>query len=182
MLKVVYAVLLGLIGAGLVHIAVLLLIPSFSSNDAWSRMAAVAGPYQAIPLKAETGGNPVVKSVDPLFLAAACRFDLRDGFVHLSADGAVPFWSVSVYNRAGDNIYSLNDRVSDKRRLDLVVITHAELVELRKNPAESNASSVFIESTADEGIVVVRAFAPDETWLGTVSSFLGGMTCRLQAS
>jgi len=42
MRKLLYAVLLGLIGAGIVHIVILILLPLFSQRDAWSRLAAAA--------------------------------------------------------------------------------------------------------------------------------------------
>jgi len=35
--RLFHAVLLGLVGAGIVHIVVLLLVPEFSERDAWSR-------------------------------------------------------------------------------------------------------------------------------------------------
>ena len=81
MRKLVYAVILGLVGAGIVHIAVLLMVPDFSERDAWSRLAQASDFYKVTRLDAEAGGPPVVKSVDPLFFAAACRFDLSDGMV-----------------------------------------------------------------------------------------------------
>jgi uncharacterized membrane protein len=177
MLRLLYAILLGLVGAALVHIVVLVLVPSFSSNDAWTRLAAQANLYHAIPFTAETGGDPVAKSVDPLFRAAACRFDLGEGFVHLKTDGRVPFWSVSIYDRSGENLYSLNDRVALKRNLDIVVITPADLIELKKNLPEELSGSVFVETEIGEAIAVVRAFVPNDTWLPTVASFLGGLSC-----
>lgn len=180
MLRLLYALLLGLVGAALVHIVVLALVPSFSSNDAWTKLAMQANLYHVVPLTAETGEDPVVKSVDPLFRAAACRFDLDEGFVHLKTDGRVPFWSVSIYDRSGENLYSLNDRVALKRDLDIVVITRADLIELKKSLPEEFSGSVFVETQAGEAIAVVRAFVPDDTWLATVSSFLGGLSCNLQ--
>ncbi len=73
MRKLLYAVLLGLVGACIVHIVVLLLVPDFSERDAWSQLAAGSGLYRMTRLDAEAGGPPIVKSVDPLFFAAACR-------------------------------------------------------------------------------------------------------------
>ena len=98
MRRLFHAVLLGLIGAGIVHIIVLMLVPEFSERDAWSRLAMASDLYRMTRLDAEAGGAPVVKSVDPLFYAAACRFDLAEGMVRIKAPGHVPFWSVSVYD------------------------------------------------------------------------------------
>ena len=99
------ALVLGLIGAGIVHIAVLLLVPDFTERDAWSRLAMAADLYVMTPLKAAKDGPPVVKSVDPLFEAVACRFDLDEGMVRVATSGHVPFWSVSVYNHRGQKCF-----------------------------------------------------------------------------
>ena len=133
------------------------------------------------PLKAEKGGPPVVKSVDPLFEAAACRFDLGEGMVRIKASGRVPFWSVSVYDRNGHNVYSFNDRNAGKRSLDAVVLTPAQMVAVRKDLPEDLAGSVFVETATDEGIAVVRAFVPDESWRPAVRDFFSQASCRLEA-
>ena len=44
-----------------------------------------------------------------------------------------PFWSVSVYDRSGQNIYSFNDRTPPDGNLDFVVLTPAQMIELRKD-------------------------------------------------
>jgi uncharacterized membrane protein len=132
MLRPFYALLIGIVGAGIVHIAVLLLLPQFSERDAWSSLAEAADFYKAVRIDGGDGGTAVVRSVDPLFHAAACRFDLDEGPVHLSAPGNVPFWSVSIYNRAGQNIYSFNDRATERGALDFVILTNAQMIEVRK--------------------------------------------------
>ena len=44
--KLLHATLLGLIGAGIVHIVILFLLPDMSPRDAWSRLARQAETYQ----------------------------------------------------------------------------------------------------------------------------------------
>lgn len=180
MRSLLHALLAGIVGAGIVHIVVLLLVPEFSEKDAWSRLAMASDYYTMTRLEAETGGAPVVKSVDPLFQAASCRFDLSDGIVRVKADGSVPFWSASVYDRNGHNIFSLNDSSANAGRLDLVLLTPTQMLDVRKDPPEDFQSSVFIEEPISEGIVVIRSFVPDESWRPTVSRFLEGSSCELQ--
>jgi len=181
MRKLIYAVLLGLFGAGIVHIVVLLLVPDFSERDAWSQLAIGSDLYRMMRFDAEAGGPPVVKSVDPLFFAAACRFDLGDGMVQVTASGRVPFWSVSVYDRNGHNVYSFNDHSATDGRLDTVVLTPAQMIEVRKELPEDFAGSIFVEAPISEGIVVIRSFVPDESWKPVVGRFLAGATCDLES-
>jgi uncharacterized membrane protein len=177
MLRFVYALLIGLVGAGIVHIAVLLLLPRFSERDAWSSLAEAADYYKAVRLDAGDGSPPIVKAVDPLFHAAGCRFDLDEGPVHIRAPGTVPFWSVSIYNRAGQNVYSFNDRATNNGSLDFVVLTTAQMIEVRKQVPEEFQRAIFVEAPIGEGIVVVRSFVPDPTWEETTSEFLARIAC-----
>lgn len=181
MRRILHTVLLGLIGAGIVHIVVLMLVPEFSERDAWSRLAMASDLYKMTRLDAEAGGAPVVKSVDPLFAAIACRIDLTDGMVQVKGPpGVVPFWSVSVYDRNGHNIYSFNDHSATKGMLNMVVLTPAQMIEVRKDLPEEFQGSIFVETPIDEGILVVRSFIPDESWRPTVLSFLEHSSCDLR--
>lgn len=183
MRKLLYAILIGLIGAGIVHIAVLLLVPDFSRRDAWSRLAMASDLYKITRLQPETGGAPVVKSVDPLFAAVACRFDLDDGMVQVKGPAAsLPFWSASVYDRDGHNIYSFNDHGGSKGILDAVILTPSQMSQVRKDLPAAYQGSVFIEVPIGEGIVVIRAFIPDESWRPAVTQFLGNSSCDLSQS
>ncbi|RWI30292.1 MAG: DUF1254 domain-containing protein [Mesorhizobium sp.] len=180
MRRLLHAILIGLLGAGIVHIIVLLLVPEFTERNAWSRLAMASNLYRMTRLDAEAGGMPVVKSVDPLFYAAACRFDLSDGMVRVKAPGNVPFWSVSVYDRSGHNIYSFNDHSATGRVLDSIVLTPAQMIEIRKDLPEELQGAIFVEAPIDEGMFVIRSFVPDDSWKPTVSRFLEQSSCELQ--
>jgi uncharacterized membrane protein len=179
MVRLLHAVLLGLLGAGIVHIAILLLVPEMAERDAWSRMARASDLYRTTRIDAEAGGPAAIGPVDPLFRAAACRFDLSDGVVRVVAPGNVPFWSVSIYNRGGQNIYSFNDRTSATGLLDFTILTPAQMIELRKDLPEELQQAIFVEAPLEEGIVVIRIFVPDESWELVVNRYLAGIDCTL---
>jgi uncharacterized membrane protein len=178
MLKLLHAIILGIVGAGIVHIIVLLLIPRYSEKDAWTLISEAGPAYAMVPLKNSKAGEEVLSDADPMFQVAACRFDLSDGTVQITAEGKVPFWSLSVFDRRGTNIYSLNDRSATNNRLDIVIATPAQLLEMRKAPPEQFEESVVIEADAQEGIAVLRSFVPDPTWAPIVQQHLAGVTCE----
>jgi len=182
MRKFVYAAIVGLIGAGIVHVAILLLLPTMSPRDAWSRLAAQADLYQTTPYVTDSDVAGPAGIADPYFQAVACRFDLGEGVAHVQGSGVVPFWSASVYDRSGQNIYSLNDRSAKDEQLDIVILTPAQMVDMRKAPLEELENAVFVETPIDEGIVVVRGFAPDQTWVRKVADFLGAIDCVPETS
>jgi uncharacterized membrane protein len=180
MARLFYATLLGIVGAGIVHIAILLLLPALSERDSWSRLAEAGELYSVVPIHGSADGPPLVKAYDPMFDARACRFDLTEGIVHVLAEGNVPFWSASVYDRNGQNIYSFNDRTASGGELDFAVVTPVQMIEIRKELPPEFQSSIFVETQADQGIVVVRAFVPDETWRPVVTRYLDSIVCTLE--
>ena len=153
-----YAVLLGLVGAGIVHIVVLMLVPEFSEHNASARFATISGLNQVTHIDA-AGPLPTLGAPDPAFQMAACRFDLSAGPVHVAASGKVPFWSASVYDQGGRNLYSLNDRSGAGEALDFVVLTPEQMIEVRQELPEAFVQSVFVEVPTEDGMLVVRAFA-----------------------
>ena len=180
--KLLHATLLGLIGAGIVHIVILFLLPDMSPRDAWSRLARQAETYQISTYAADSVISGPAGVADPFFQAVACRFDLTDGVTHVHREGRVPYWSASVYDRGGRNLYSLNDRSATDGQLDLVVLTPDQMVDMRKSPVEELQNAIFVEAPISEGIVVIRGFAPDGSWARTVSEYLNAIECVAQTS
>ncbi|MCC0043497.1 MAG: DUF1254 domain-containing protein [Brucellaceae bacterium] len=178
MTRLTYAAILSLFGAGIVHIAILMLLPYYTERDAWSLLSQTSEHYAVTRIGGSGATTPLVRSVDPLFAAVACRFDLDDGVVHVHGDGTVPFWSMSVYDRNGQNIYSFNDRTATGGLVDFVVLTPVQTIEVRKTLPESFVNAVFVEADLAEGIVVVRAFVPDPTWRPAIDEFLAKINCE----
>lgn len=178
MRSLLYAIALGLVGAGIVHIVILLMVPTFSERDAWSRLAESGDLYSFVRTERDDARAVSIKSDDPLFESAACRFDLTNGPVRIVSTGNVPFWSISIYDRRGNNLYSFNDRTAAGGDLDLVVVTPAQILELRKDPPPEIISSVFAETNASEGVAVLRSFVPDASWANQVRDYMSRAECE----
>lgn len=177
MTRLLHMLVLGLVGAGIVHIAVLFLLPLYTDRDAWAQLSDLGDYYTVTTISGGAATTPLVRSVDPLFAAVACRFDLNDGVLHVEAEGRAPFWSMSVYDRNGQNIFSFNDRTAADGQVDFVVLTPVQTIEVRKELPERFVNAVFVEADIDDGIVLVRAFVPDQTWRPAIETFLGGVSC-----
>ncbi len=175
--NIIRTLLLGLIGAGLIHIAVVLLVPYYSDRNSWSRISAYGDDWQFHPVTREGAPGTVPLAFDPLFKATACRFDITDLPAHITGVGTTPYWSISVYNRQGENLYSINDRTAIADQLDLVVATPLQMIELNKTKPEDAENAVLIEADMDEGFVVVRSVVPDESWQSQVDAFLKSTSC-----
>lgn len=171
------AILIGLLGAAAIHIVVLFLVPRFSERDIWSRMAARGDLYDVVTLSDGDDGSAPLWSADPLMRAAGCRFDLSDTMARLTAPPGTVFWSLSVFDRHGLNVFSMNDRTADAA-VDIVFAKPFQAVELRKAVPPELASSIIVEVQDNEGLAVLRSFQPDWTYKRDVDTFFSDVACN----
>lgn len=175
MAKIFYVILVGLVGAGIVHVAMLLLLPALSQRDAWTSLAGAAPLYETVA----QDRVPTALGQDPFFASAACRFDLSDGPITVAAQGSVPFWSVSVYGREGQNLYSLTDRAL-AGQLSLVLLDPSQAAAQRGTEPDP-AAPTPVQVDTEEGILVLRSFDPDPSWTAIVRGFLSSLRCARPA-
>lgn len=152
----------GLLLGGIIHIAVVLLVPRFATRDAYEALARL-GPddiFHAVPAK---GPDAPIAGLDPRMAYAACRFSLAERPLHLRAPMTGDFWSAAVFDDRGNNLYSLNDRTAGRRDLDLVVATPLQLIRLRENPQPALDNAIVVELPMTAGFVLLRAFISDPT-------------------
>lgn len=175
--RLAYAVIVGLVGAAIVHIAIVLMLPYYATNDAWTRLESAAPPLQTVRVDASSSPSGMSAGTDPFFGAVACRFVLGQSPVRISAAVEAPFWSVSIYDRRGLNVYSINDRVAAGSSLDLILVTPAQRAALADDPQAELEHAILVELSEERGIAVLRAFVPDPSYEPVVDAMLSGVRC-----
>ena len=178
MKRALYILAVSLVLAGIVHIVVVMLIPSYADKDAWAKLASRGEEWQ-FAIVAEPGSE--LKSdlplVDPSFGIAACRFDLSESPLVVEASGGVQFWSVALFDRRGENFYSFNDRTAIGRKLFMIVVDPVQMAQLRKNPPAEAEQAVLIESDLKKGFVLIRALQDTPSRATAVQKFLKEAKC-----
>lgn len=165
MRRLVVTFLIGLVGAGIVHIVAVLGAPTMIERTAFARVG-------------ELGGNGRFASLpqpDPFLRGAACRFTL-DRPVRVQAGSGVPFWSASVFSGEGVNLYSLNDRTTPDGALNLVIVQREQFTALRE--ALGNDDAEIVPLPSDNAIVVLRTLVPDDTREAEAATFLDAAICE----
>jgi uncharacterized membrane protein len=176
MLKLVFALLTGLVGALLLHIVIILSVPHVTSRDAYSRVAAEgeAGRFVILKNKPDAAG---LASVDPTLRTGVCAISLADGPVQVSSEGPVPFWSLVVYDDNSNEVFSMIDRTSVTGDPDVVLATPAQINALRKNLPEDASESILVEMPEETGFVVLRTFVPLPSLEEGAATFLSNAGC-----
>jgi len=173
-----YAIAVGLVGAALLHIVIILSLPSFTGRDAYTRVQAFGETNRFFPLAGEPGATLAPINDDPALKTAVCAFSLENGPIRLSAEGNVPFWSLAIYDSASNEVFSMNDRTSVSGALDTLVATPIQLIGIRKAVPPELEQSILVEMRGDEGYAVLRTFVPSQSRLEAAVGFLADASCE----
>ena len=178
MLKIIYAMIVGLVGAGIVHISTLLLIPSVSDSDAWARLSSLTrtGIFTIIEPQSQIAAS--MRALDPNFVVGACQFSLQDGPVVLNGEGKTVFWSLSIFNKRGENLFSINDRITNNGLLDMVIATPLQFIEFQNDMPAELQNSVFAQADVKEGFVILRAFVANGSERPRIEAFVETSGCE----
>lgn len=164
--------------AAIIHILVVLSIPQNVRHGAYDNLGD-HGPDRRFNLLPDVRpGQEVLPDLDPAMKHASCRFQLTNGPVLFDASIPAPFWSIGLFNAAGEAVYSLNNRTAGAERLSMLVLTTEQLSILRENPPENLEDLIVIETeTPIAGFALLRAYVPHPTRTEAIDEALKAATC-----
>ena len=176
-----YAIAIGLVGAALLHIVIILSLPSFTGRDAYTRVQAFGEANRFFPLAGSSDSLAPIND-DPAMKTAVCAFSVETGPIRLFAEGDVPFWSLAVYDSASNEVFSMNDRTSVSGALDTLIATPIQLIGIRKAVPAELEQSILVEMRGEEGYAVLRTFVPAESRQQAAVAFLADASCDIFAA
>lgn len=160
MIRTLLYVVGGVVLGGIIHLAVILTMPSLATTAAWDRVASAGAADALVILPQPAAGDPNPLRLDPELVYAACQLDLRKGPATVSGTLPQAFWSVAVYGRAGAVIYSTTNRDATGARLDLGVFNAAQTRLLAEQQLDVAEGLLIVEAREDDIMVVVRLAPP----------------------
>jgi len=167
----------GILLGGIIHIAVVLLVPLYATRDAWAEMGQFGrdGVFHILPRPAP-GAEPIA-GLDPRMIHTVCRFSLENGPVRITASLPDEFWSIAIFDRRGRNIYSLNDRAAERAELDVAIITPVQMAQLRQDPPAALETAIVVEVPIEEGFALIRVFVGDDSLLPEAEAAIRTADC-----
>ncbi|WP_428649865.1 DUF1254 domain-containing protein [Roseibium sp.] len=164
--------------AAIIHILVVLSIPHNVRHSAYDNIAKYGEDREFNLLADVKPGQEPLPDLDPAMKHAACRFRLDDGPVLFDASIPVSFWSIGLFNSAGEAVYSLNNRTAGAERLSMLVLTTEQLSILRENPPENLEDLIVIETEKPiSGFALLRAYVPHPSKAEEVDAALKRASC-----
>jgi len=167
-------VLLGLV----IHLVVILILPSASGNAAYTRIASIQATNKTTLIPLPAAGEPNPLHLDPDMAYALCELDLSGGPGEVTGTLPLAFWSVAVYDRAGTVLYSTTNRDGIGQTLDLGIFDPAQTRLLAEQKIDIAPGLLIVEASTDEVFVVVRLAPPHPSMRERYEAQLQQLTCR----
>lgn len=167
--------LVGLIGAGLVHGASLLILPLIADETAYDRLADAGEDGRFHVLPGPGPGESLLPFEDPDFVIAACRYDLESGAVRVQAPLPASYGSVAFYTRFGQIFYSLTDRATPTGTVDVVALAQTDV----GAAGLAGSDALRIVSPTRFGFVLLRLFVPNRGMLPAIRALAQTARCEI---
>jgi uncharacterized membrane protein len=171
----------GALLGGVVHLATIMLLPRTATQDAYTRLSAIApvNTVTALPLpKPESAAMPFM---DPAFAASVCRYDLTQGPLKLTVPVSTAYTSISFYTRYDVAYYAINDRAAGRRLVELDLMTPEQRSQMPDDEEITAADRLIIESPTPTGIIAIRALAAEPGLMPIAQGAIANARCVSQA-
>jgi len=148
--------------AGFVHLVSVLAMPRLAPHDAFARLSALVQGKQPFLLPQPLPGQEVTPFEDPAVVQTVCLFDLTQGPLKVDAtvdDDAL--LTLSFRSRTGAVFYSMTDKASVHGKIDIRVMTPAQLQAAQAEDDEDNPpQELRIVAPQLQGFILINALAP----------------------
>jgi uncharacterized membrane protein len=178
MIRLLFALIGGVLLGGMVHLVSVLALPRIATQDAYSRIMPVSKVNVVTALPPTDPGNSLLPFMDPAFAMAVCRYDLSTGPIKLTVPVSQSYTSVSFYTRSDVAYYAINDRSAGRRIIELM--TEAQHAELPEDEDVTAADRLIIDSPTDTGLIVLKALAAEPGLMTQAQASLAASNCRVQ--
>ncbi|HUI20096.1 MAG TPA: hypothetical protein VLZ74_03525 [Methylocella sp.] len=154
--------LLGILAvAGITHIVAILALPDIAAKDSFGRILELAKPGQAAVLPPALPEKQFMPFADPAIVQSVCPFDLSQGDLRLHADVEPDrLLTLSFRTSTGEVFYSMSDLAAQQGKIDVVVLTPAQLEIVEADDDEDDPSQdLRLIAPETKGFVVVSGLA-----------------------
>jgi uncharacterized membrane protein len=168
--------------AGITHIVAIFAMPAFAGNNPYERVLELTKPAQLAILPPVRADNQFIPFTDPAMMQAVCPFDLSQGGLRLHADGEGDrLLMLSFRTRTGRVFYSMTDLASQNGKMDILVLTAAQLETVESEDDEDNPSqNLRLVAPETQGFVIISSLASYPGDRVDAEERLKLVTCRLE--
>lgn len=177
MIRPLLWLLAGAVLGGIIHIIVILTLPTLAEQSVWTRVAGIEADNRMAILPPVVAGEPNPLGLDPELVYGLCRIDLSQSPAYIRGTMPDAFWSVALFNPSGIVTYSTTNRDGIGQTLDLGVFNAAQTRLLAQQQIDVAEGLLVVEAPSDQLLVLVRLAPPHQVMRGRFADALSAVQC-----
>ncbi len=163
--------------ASAVHIVTAVVMPRLEREKTLDALVSSLKTNQITLVESKKRGGFTLKGVPPDLAVALCPFDVSSKPLAITAPLSGTYWSVSIFNLEGQNIYTINDRQVGTDQFSALIMRDTEQTQEAEDAPQRQGEGIVIRSKTDQGVVLLRTFVPDRAALRRVEGILAQTSC-----
>lgn len=169
--------------AGLVHLVAVFAMPELAPHDAFTRLSALAKSSQPVLLPRPLPGQELTPFEDPALAQAVCMFDLAQGSLRVRATlDHDELLTLSFRSRTGRVFYAMTDRAAVRGKIDIRVLTAAQLEAVQAEDDEDNPpQELRLVAPQLKGFVLIDALAAHPSERASAEARVMSVICAPEA-
>jgi uncharacterized membrane protein len=168
--------------AGITHILTIFILPQVAAKDKFAWILELAKPGQAAVLPPALPDKQFMPFRDPALVRSVCPFDLSEGGLRLHADvDADRLLTLSFHTSAGQVFYSMSDLAAQQAKIDVVVLTPAQLEIVEADDDEDDPSQdLRLIAPEPKGFVIIGALAAHQSERAEAEERAKSVACTVE--
>lgn len=168
--------------AGITHITLIFALPVFMGRNPLAEIAAQTKTGEVTLLPTAQPDRPSLPFTDPAMVQAICPFDLAEGGLRLHAEPEVDrLLALSFRTSTGQVFYSMSDLAAQQGKMDVVVLTAAQLDTVEADDDEDNPTQDLRLIAQDrKGFVVISALAEFPSERAQAETLVKSVSCAVE--
>jgi uncharacterized membrane protein len=166
----------ALVGA-ITHLAVALLTPSFVQNNAFSAFRRALSLHQMRILPATVPGNQMLPYLSPDVRMAACRYDVAEGPVSVTATLPDIGWTIALHTPQGDNFYTVPAVELKQTEISFLIMPATDRLTFAPGVRKTDVNATQVTSPTREGLIIIRAPIKGVAYSAETEAKLKSATC-----
>lgn len=176
--RLLFWLLLLLLGVTAVHAALLLYLPRQSMGGIMEAVARAGGINRLVMLDGAEWSR-IEARPDPAMIHAACLLEPKGSEVRLEATIPAAYWSITVHAPNGTVIYALDDRFASRRQVIFVFEPATTGLEPGKLVTpELDEREIRVPLDVPRALAVIRVHAPWPGMKARLTEALKASRCR----
>jgi uncharacterized membrane protein len=168
--------------AGITHIIAIFKLPEVTAKDTFARLSELVKSGQPAILPPARPDSQFMPFSDPALAQVVCPFDLSKGGLRLHADvEGDRLLTLSFRTSTGQVFYSMSDLASQQGKIDVVVLTPAQLELVEADDDEDDPSQdLRLIAPETKGFVFISALAAYQSERAEAEERVKSVACTVE--